>query len=247
MIPGLYKIFDHWHAEGTVYIYSDPHFNDQELVAGVPERPSAEEQVKLINSKVGKKDTLIILGDCGDPAMCAKLRGYKVLIMGNHDAGRSNYERKVVKKIYDKEHWSKSEALDKMKQLYPGCKYSINEKYDFHSPFEYWEVFADNNLFDEVYEGPLMISEKLILSHEPLNAMPWVFNIHGHIHNKQHKDDANHLNVCSDVINYTPVNLNRLMKRGLTAKIQSVHRQTIDVATKRSRKRKLKEQRMLRL
>ena len=240
MIPGLYKIFDHWHAEGTVYIYSDPHFNDQELVAGVPERPSAEEQVKLINSKVGKKDTLIILGDCGDPAMCAKLRGYKVLIMGNHDAGRSNYERKVVKKIYDKEHWSKSEVLDKMKQLYPGCKYSISEKYDFHDPFIYWEVSADNNLFDEVYEGPLMIGEKLILSHEPLNAMPWVFNIHGHIHDRRHKDDTNHLNVCSDVINYTPVNLNRLMKRGLTAKIQSVHRQTIDVATKRARKRKLK-------
>ena len=81
MIPGLYKIFDHWHAEGTVYIYSDPHFYDEEIVAGMPERPSAEEQVKLINSKVGMKDTLIILGDCGDPAMCAKLRGYEVLIM----------------------------------------------------------------------------------------------------------------------------------------------------------------------
>lgn len=94
MIPGLYKVFnERWNGQ-TTWVYSDPHFGDKELAAGTPGRPSDEEQVKLINSKVGKKDVLIILGDCGDPAICAKLRGYKVLIMGNHDAGRSNYERK---------------------------------------------------------------------------------------------------------------------------------------------------------
>ena len=79
---------------------------------------------------------------------------------------------------------------------------------------------------------------KLILSHEPLPMMPWVFNIHGHVHDRRHKNDDRHLNVCSDAINYSPVNLNKLMKNGLTSKIYSVHRQTIDVATKKKEKRK---------
>ena len=41
-IAGLYKIFDHWHSEGTVYIYSDPHFNDPDLKKGI-NRPDADE------------------------------------------------------------------------------------------------------------------------------------------------------------------------------------------------------------
>lgn len=238
MIPGLYKVFnERWNGQ-TTWVYSDPHFGDKELAAGTPGRPSDEEQVKLINSKVGKKDVLIILGDCGDPVMCAKLRGYKVLIMGNHDAGRSNYERKKISRKFPKEVFQKSEALDEMKRIYPDCQYSITDVYDFNFPFDYWEVSADNNLFDEIYEGPLMIGEKLILSHEPLPMMPWVFNIHGHIHDRRHKNDDRHLNVCSDAINYSPVNLNKLMKNGLTSKIYSVHRQTIDVATKKKEKRK---------
>lgn len=240
MISGLYSLFnERWADKQTIWVYSDPHFGDEELAAGTPGRPSDEEQIKLINSKVGKKDVLIILGDCGDPAMCAKLRGYKVLIMGNHDAGRSNYEKKIISRKFPKEVFQRSEALDEMKRIYPGCQYSITEGYDFHSPFEYWEVFADNNLFDEIYEGPLMIGEKLILSHEPLD-IDWAFNLHGHCHSGPMRRDANHLNVCSDVINYSPVNLNRLMKNGLTSKIYSVHRQTIAVATKNKKRREQK-------
>lgn len=240
MISGLYSLFNEkWADKQAIWVYSDPHFGDEELAAGTPGRPSDEEQIKLINSKVGKKDVLIILGDCGDPAMCAKLRGYKVLIMGNHDAGRSNYEKKIISRKFPKEVFQRSEALDEMKRVYPGCQYSITEGYDFHSPFEYWEVSADNNLFDEIYEGPLMLGEKLILSHEPLNV-GWAFNLHGHDHSGLGYRDSHHLNVCSDVINYSPVNLNQLMKNGLTSKIYSVHRQTIDVATKKKKRREQK-------
>ena len=60
MIQGLYDIFKHWHTTGTVWVYSDTHFNDKELGEGVAARPSTEEHLKLINSKVGKKDTLIL-------------------------------------------------------------------------------------------------------------------------------------------------------------------------------------------
>ena len=238
MIPGLYTLFqERWADKQTIWVYSDPHFGDKELAIGILGRPSDEEQIKLINSKVGKKDILIILGDCGDPAMCAKLRGYKVLIMGNHDAGRSNYERRKISRKFSKDIFQKSEALDEIKRAYPDCQYFVIEGYDFHSPFEYWEVFADNNLFDEIYEGPLMISEKLILSHEPLDVN-WAFNLHGHNHSDLNYRDSHHLNVCADVINYSPVNLNQLMKNGLTSKVYSIHKQTVNLAMKKREKRK---------
>lgn len=233
-IQGLYKIFDHWHEEGTLWIYSDPHFNDPDLKKGI-ERPDAEELVKLINSKCGKRDTLIILGDIVDIDPVKKLRAKrKVLIMGNHDAGRTNYERCWWKEWFDQSKYSREEALAEMQRMYPGCRYTISEGYQFHSPFEYWEVIADNMLFDEVYEGPLMIGEKLILSHEPVDV-PWAFNIHGHDH-VGHKR-KNHMNVCADVIGYVPINMNQFMKSGAMAHVETIHRDTIDKATERKRKR----------
>ena len=185
MIAGLYDIFAHWHATGTVWIYSDTHFNDKELGEGVTARPSAEEHLKLINSKVGKKDTLILLGDVGDIEIARRLKGYKILIAGNHDAGMSNYKE----------------------------------------------------VFDEVYAGALIVGEKLILSHEPVDV-PWAFNIHGHVHSGEPMSDNQHFNVCGEARKcYEPVNLNQFMKAGFMAKIQTIHRDTIDKATKRARKR----------
>ena len=233
MIAGLYKIFDHWHAQGTLWIYSDPHFNDPDLKKGI-ERPDAEELVKLINSKVGRKDTIIILGDIVDIEPVKKIRGYKVLIMGNHDSGRTNYERQVITQLFSKELYTKEQVLDLMKTMYPNCRYTIDEGYQFHSPFEFWKVSADNQLFDEVYEGPLMIGEKLILSHEPIDV-PWAFNIHGHDHVGRKR--KGHMNVCADVIGYVPVNMNQFMKSGAMAHIETIHRDTIDKATERKKKR----------
>ena len=185
MIPTLYPCFRHWSNVGTVWIYSDPHFGDKDLAAGI-QRPSDEEHVKRINACVGRKDTLILLGDVGDLTYAKQLRGYKVLICGNHDAGGTTYEE----------------------------------------------------IFDEVYTGPLFIAEKLLLSHEPVD-LPFAFNIHGHDHVKQ-DHDGRHYNVCSDVTNYTPLNFNKFIKNGGLSKIPSIHRVTIDSATKRARKRNKK-------
>lgn len=182
-IPGIYTSFlEKWEDKQTVWLYSDPHFGDLNLISNIKTRPSDEVQIKNINSKVGKKDVLILLGDCGDLNSCAMLRGYKILIMGNHDTGSSKYRE----------------------------------------------------VFNEVYEGPLFIGEKLLLSHEPI-SFPFAFNIHGHIHYKT--KEVNALNVCADSILYTPVNLNQLMKQGLTSKITSLHRDTISYATKRKQKK----------
>ena len=237
MLPGIYDSFQHWgEKHQTVWIYSDPHFNDDELAGGIKGRPSAEEQVKKINAKCGRRDCLIILGDVGDVEYVRQLRAeYKVLIMGNHDAGSTNYKREIVKRIFDKDiHPDKAEIRAIMEKEFPGWAIRIEEDYDFHCPFNRWIAYADNKLFDEVYEGALIVGEKLILTHEPVE-IPWLFNVHGHDHAGRKRQ--NHLNVCSDVIGWEPVNFTSFLKSGFASKIQTIHRETIDNATKRKAKR----------
>ena len=233
-IQGLYKIFDYWHQEGTLWIFSDPHFGDSDLEMGVRNRPSAAEIVQRINAKCGRKDTLICLGDVGDVEYVKLLRAKrKILICGNHDAGRTNYERQVITQLFSKVLYTKEQALECMKTMYPNCRYNIEERKQLDS---FFEISADNMLFDEVYEGPLMIAEKLILSHEPVDV-PWAFNIHGHIHDSKHKNDKRHFNVCSDAIGYVPINMNQWMKSGAMAHVETIHRQTINIADARAKKR----------
>lgn len=234
MLPGIYDAFQHWGGQ-TVWIYSDPHFSDEDLEYGIKNRPSDEEQIRRINAKAGRKDTLIILGDVGNIECVRKLRaGRKVLICGNHDLGATRYKREVVTEIYDKDKMTREEAIADMQAKYPGWKVWAHEDYAFHSPFERWNVYADNMLFDEVYEGALIVGEKLILSHEPVE-IPWLYNIHGHDH--AGKKRKNHLNVCSDVIGYEPINLTQKLKSGLMSAITTIHRATIDSATERKAKR----------
>ena len=236
MLPGIYEMFQHWGREGAVWIYSDPHFGDLDLEEGIGNRPSDEEQIKNINSRAGRKDTLIILGDVGDISKVRQLRAaHKVLVMGNHDAGATNYKRKIEIEIFDLEEYTREAALEEARKKYPDWKLEIWQGYDISKPpFAYWVVRADNCLFDEVYEGALIVGEKLIFSHEPV-SIPWLFNIHGHDHAGQKREA--HLNVCSDVIGYKPINLNGLLKKGLAAKVQTIHRVTIDKATERKAKR----------
>lgn len=184
-LPGVYKIFnDRWGGQ-TTWCISDPHFGDEDLRAGMPNRPSDEELVKKINARVGAKDVLILLGDCGSPEFVRQLRGYKVLIAGNHEPGLSAFDE----------------------------------------------------IFNEIYSGPLMIGEKIILSHEPIPGITWAMNVHGHNHNKNSKNDANHFNVCADVIEYEPINFNQWLKAGHLSKIETLHRQIINGATERKKKR----------
>ena len=231
-IAGLYKAFDHWHQEGTLWIISDTHFGDADIHRGFPDRPADNELVKRINSYVGRKDTLIMLGDIGDVSYVKQLRAkYKILIMGNHDCGRTNYERQVITQLFSKDLYTKEQVLDLMKTMYPNCRYSIEERKQLDS---FFEVSADNMLFDEVYEGALIIGEKFILSHEPVE-LPWALNFHGHDH--QGGFHKNSVNCCCDVIGYKPINMNQIMKQGLAAQIDTIHRETIDKATKRKKKR----------
>lgn len=184
----LYPIFEKsWIRPNTcnVWFYSDPHFSDPEMAQIRKDYISDEEQVRRINSKVGRYDTLVVLGDVGNTEMVKKLRGYKILIMGNHDKGRTNYE----------------------------------------------------GLFDEVYDGPLTISDRIILSHEPITGLqPYWFNIHGHDHSNWFTG-SRHLNCCAEHIGYTPIALTQIVKDGLLAETESIHRITIDGAIERKAKK----------
>lgn len=182
MIKSLYYPFQRWTWTGTLWVYSDPHFSDPDCIEMRKDYIGDDEQVARINSKVGKNDTIIFLGDIGNEEMIRKIRGYKVLIMGNHDKGASKY----------------------------------------------------TDIFNEVYEGPLFISEKLVLSHEPID-LPFAYNIHGHEYCYILRD--HHLNVCAEHIGYYPINLDKEIKRGLLSKVESIHRQTIDRATERKNNR----------
>lgn len=212
MYKGLYDNFKHWFHDnrGQVYFYSDPHFADEEMKYIRKNYIGDEEQVKCINSKIGKYDTLVILGDVGDVEWVKKLRGYKVLIMGNHDAGASKYER-VIKQ----------------------------EEINMGNGIIAVRPIEDNHLFDEVYEGALIISERLILSHEPID-FPYALNIHGHDHSNWFGRDEMHWNVCAEHIDYTPICLKHIIESGRLKNISTIHRETIDEATARKRKREVK-------
>lgn len=86
--------------------------------------------------------------------------------------------------------------------------------------------------FDEIYAGPLFISEKILLSHEPVYGLPWCLNIHGHDHNnmERYREGCKHLNLAANVCGYKPVSLGTLIKSGILSDIPSIHRLTIDRA-----------------
>lgn len=178
MINTLYEPFRHWSDGGGVYIISDTHFGDDDCKLMDENWITPEEQVDIINKIVLKGDTLLHLGDVGNPAYLDKIKAKKrILILGNHDTkGRMR------------------------------------------------------SYFDEIYDGALFISDKILLSHEPVYGLPWCLNIHGHDHSnyEDYRDGCKHLNLAANVCGYTPVNLGKLIKKGILGDIETIHRFAID-------------------
>lgn len=85
MIPSLYKTFQKWCEHGSIYIISDTHFDDEDCKFMDKNWIAPQEHMKIIKQDVHKSDTLIHLGDVGNPAYLDELKCYKVLITGNHD------------------------------------------------------------------------------------------------------------------------------------------------------------------
>jgi calcineurin-like phosphoesterase family protein len=234
-LEGLYEPFQKWGEKNAVWLISDTHFGDKELQKAQPRPISDDELVNSINCKVGRTGTLVHLGDVGDLEYVRKLKGYKVLIAGNHDTGLEKYKKVIEKRIISRTKFpTKEEIVKYLQDTYPNCKYDISEYSDF---IPSWCVLIDNCLFDEVYSGPLFIGQKLLLSHEPIH-LDCAYNIHGHDHIGFPR--VNHLNVCVDVVKGEPVSLNKFLKSGFSSKVFSIHRETINNATIRKRKREKK-------
>lgn len=233
MIANLYDNFKHWSRSGSVYLISDPHFNDEKSLLMNPNWMPAEQYLDILNKTVYKSDTLICLGDCGDITYFPKLKaGYKVLIKGNHDdKGYSYYQRKEEILYFDKLEYTQSSLRQKLTNEYPNYKFNIADGNKFQRG-DKWVAFVDNNLFDEVYSGALFISDQILLSHEPINGLTFCANIHGHCHNGIYDYTDNlggrHLNIAADVIQWQPVDLGKLIKAGLISKLPTIHRLVID-------------------
>ena len=182
MIKTLYEKFQTWSAKGSVYIISDTHFEDFDCKLMDENWISPQDHIDIIKKHCHKPDTLIHLGDVGNPEWLKQVKSYKVLIMGNHDQSIEKYR-----------------------------------------PY-----------FDEIYQGPLFIAEKILLSHEPIISGIWM-NIHGHDHNKKTKGSQYDINLAANVYGFKLFNLGDEIKNGLISQIGGIHRDTIDNATERSK------------
>lgn len=256
MVKGfLYEPFEKWWngGKGDIYLYSDPHFGDAEsyYLRGLLKKEDLDNYDKIaeldemqlhnINAKVGKYGTIIILGDIGDINVVSRIKGYKVLIKGNHDSGDSNYKRGEDKiKVFNSQDLSKQEMEEIAKNAAEIMKDPAKvEALPIEKHFK--TEFRDNHLFDEVYSGPLIISDRVILSHEPM-AVEYFMNIHGHDHSCRTFRDNLHKNVCAEFIKYTPISLGELIKKGAFKDVPNIHRAAIEDQSRRALKNKREKQ-----
>ena len=105
-------------------------------------------------------------------------------------------------------------------------KVLIKGNHDEGKKKRYYEIF------DEVYDGPLFIAPKLVLSHEPLPVMPYYLNIHGHDHSDR-SHSPYHINLAANIVNYQIFNLGKEIRKGILSPIRTIHRYTIDEAMKK--------------
>lgn len=87
-----------------------------------------------------------------------------------------------------------------------GKKYLIRGNHDNKIDTYYY-----NCGFSGVYS--MIEIGSVILTHIPIHPQEfyrWTTNIHGHVHSKSIKGDDRYINVCGEVINYTPIKMSNL-------------------------------------
>lgn len=92
MIDTLYDKFKPWSAKGSVYIISDTHFEDEDCKLMDVNWIEPQEHINIIKKVVHKCDTLIHLGNVGNPKWLEQIKAYKVLVMGNHDETATQFK-----------------------------------------------------------------------------------------------------------------------------------------------------------
>lgn len=191
MLDFLHWNFRHWSDGGSVYIISDLEFDNPDCKRMHRNWPTPLKHIEIINKTCHKNDTLIVLGDVGNPKYLDMINARIVVFEGNHDV---DIRRRIKEKVW------------------------------------------------EYYTGPQFIADKILLSHEVIYGLTFCVNIHGHNHSGVmeyiDKFGAKHINLASNVCGWIPINLGDWVKlKGILSDIDTIHRQTIDVATNRVRKR----------
>lgn len=94
-------------------------------------------------------------------------------------------------------------------KLFPrlrGQKYLILGNHDTYAKSFYQKFFV------EVFDAPLFVGRRSVLSHHPIPVEPGVVNIHGHTHDVFLKSEL-HFNACPEHHYYTPLNYKKLELR----------------------------------
>lgn len=164
MIETLYPQFRYWSARGGVFLISDTHFDD-------PDRPlmsysiNEEEQINKIKQKVGKCDTLIHLGDVGNPEYLNELKCYKVLIMGNHDESVKKFQL-YFDEIYSGPLWVAEKLILSHEPLDVYMRNSQNPiAFNIHGHNHSGAIYSDSfhfNIAQNVY------------GYNPVNLKVWI-------------------------------------------------------------------------
>lgn len=178
-----------------IWLTSDTHFNHQRTLE-LSKRPFAnlDEMNKTIIAKwnrlVGKDDTVIHLGDFGEPQFLKNLNGRIILLPGN-------YEREALKtdpNYYDilKENSNKDMPIA-----------IIDSDHINLVPCAFFNSDEYRNFFTMVH-----------LTHEPpINSQPMkdthICNLFGHIHKLQMVKQYG-LNVGTDAHNFEPIDIERV-------------------------------------
>lgn len=126
-----------------------------------------------------------------------KERSEKFKTIEEHDEYIIEAINKIVKPDDLLFHLGDTGDLEKVKQL-NGIKILVKGNHDKQASKLY------NSVFKEVYNYPIFISKRILLSHLPEAVSPHVLNIHGHLHGS-YLDSKNHINASIHVIDYKPI------------------------------------------
>lgn len=162
MIQSLYEPFKHWSDGGSIWLISDPHFEDTDTKLMNPNWIDVNEHIKIINNMVYKNDTLVCLGDCGNLERFNDIKcKNRVLIKGNHDdKGNSKYAA-YFNEVYKGALFISDQILLSHEPIY-GLKFCVNIHGHEHS-------FCTDKLYYDQFDCPHINIAADVCNFQPLN------------------------------------------------------------------------------
>lgn len=132
------------------------------------------EQVWLVSSEIDQtilspKDCIIFLGERFNYETISAIKAKKKILIADSPSPRCR--RTIVYKKFDKEKYSLAQAKNQLAERYPSNIWHISWEscWDIiHSPFEYHRAEIDNNLYDYLFSGPVIIGKHILLADSPL-------------------------------------------------------------------------------